>query len=307
MNILVTGAAGFIGSHLVDVIKEQHEVFALVRDFNPSYYLQQMLKGAHIIQGDAGDRALIRRVLVDNEIDCVVHLAAQAIVKHAKETPADTIANNISAGLAVLEGARQAKTPHVIIQSTDKVYGNGLGMMSDAPVMPTEAYGTSKACVDLIAQTYADVYKMAIAITRPCNIYGYDTNNRIIPNTIRDCLAGKRPKIFKNENSVRQYAFIDDVVRVFVAMINGKVTGIVNIASDAVFSQEEVVNLIASFFPGLEPEYVEKPGLVEIKSQSITPSPFGFCQTPLHVGLEKTILQYDIKEFQSKGKWIGKQ
>jgi nucleoside-diphosphate-sugar epimerase len=292
VNILVTGASGFIGSHLVKAIAMKHHVVGLTRDLCTNPFVRDAHCNTTMVFGDASDPKLIGRILVDYEIDVVVHLAAQAIVKHAKDMPALTIENNIMAGLTVLECARLAKTGKVIIQSTDKVYGNGLGMDMDERLVATEAYGTSKACVDLIAQTYANIYDMNITITRPCNVYGYDWNNRIIPNTIRACMAGKRPVIFKNDQSMRQYVHINDLVDVFTALVVENYPGVVNIGGDEILGQEKVVRTICEHFTGIEPIYVEKPGLLEIVSQSIIPSTVGYCPTPFATGISKTIEEF---------------
>jgi nucleoside-diphosphate-sugar epimerase len=300
MNILVTGASGFIGSHLVKALAERHHVIAAVR---PDTAIQNPFVDAALCGVDtafidvAVEREQLTRILVEQEIDTVIHLASQAIVRHAKEAPALTIENNVLAGLNVLESARIAKTKHVIIQSTDKVYGDGEAKDDKSRLVATEAYGTSKACVDLIAQVYGKVYGMNVIITRPCNIYGYDWNNRIIPNTIRAFMRGEKARIFKGDHSKRQYAYVGDLVEVFKALIaapGGPGAHVVNIASDAVLDQEEVVLAISKHFPETTAEYVDRPadGPMEIANQSIIESFQGFCPTSFEEGIEKTIKEF---------------
>jgi dTDP-D-glucose 4,6-dehydratase len=157
--------------------------------------------------------------------------------------------------------------------NTDKVYGDELRATVGSKLVPTEPYGTSKACADLIAQTYRQTYGMQVTVIRPSNIYGYDPcNDRIVPNTIKACLAGRSPVIFRNEESKRQYLYIEDFVEVMhdlTAMAMDEVEPIVNIASPTVLSQAEVVNSILQFFPHIKPTLQGKPTLKEIHSQSM--------------------------------------
>ncbi|UCD13362.1 MAG: NAD(P)-dependent oxidoreductase [Thermoplasmatales archaeon] len=271
MKVFITGVNGFIGSHLAKrMIDEGHTVVGLVKDIIPSEWLTEALKSCVLVRGDIRNISLLKRVLNDYEIECCIHLAAKSIVKLAYRNPIDTFEVNCIGTAKVLEACRQIAVDRVLVQSTDKVYGNQMNATVDSKRIPTEPYGTSKICSDLIAKTYAQNYGMKILITRPCNTYGYDTNNRIIPNTIRSCLRGEAPIIFKNDTSMRQYIYIDDLTSCFAWLICEKTNaGEYLIATEDVKNQEEVVMEILKHFPHLNPKYIEKPEILEIKNQSM--------------------------------------
>jgi dTDP-D-glucose 4,6-dehydratase len=197
----------------------------------------------------------------------------------------------------ILEAARQAGVSKIIIQSTDKIYGNRMEASESDPVAATEPYGTSKACADLAAQCYINTYNLPVAITRCCNVYGYDPhNNRIIPNTIKACLMNQQPVIYTNDKSLRQYIYVDDVIDALIFITKHKLSGKLNIASNTILTQEEVVMNILKFFPNLKPIYTSKPNLVEIKKQSMKSSLKWKAKTPFEKGIELTINKF--KEYK---------
>jgi CDP-glucose 4,6-dehydratase len=305
-KILVTGASGFIGAHLVDALKGKNQVFSMIRDDHPEWVITSKLKDSTIIHGDVTNVLTMRRALVENDIECVVHLAAQSIVRQSQKDPYGTYMTNVMGAVAVLEAARTADTKHVIVQSTDKIYGTKTSSITTDPVMPSDPYSTSKSCADLIAQSYAKTYGMKIAITRPCNVYGYDWNPRIIPNTIRTCLCGESPIIFKDRKEKRQYIYIDDVVATFSRFIEDKTVGIHNLSTPDILDQEEVVQRVLQFFPQLLPIYVDGPKISELGDEWIINDSVK-DSTPFDIGIEKTILQYDVQDFACGGKWVGKR
>jgi len=272
MVFLVTGASGFIGSHLCDGLKKTHKVVALVRDHVPSKWLDEALEGCIKVRGDVNDYFGLLRMINQYEVDGVFHLAAQSIVKTAYRDPVNCFQTNIMGTVNVLEACRQVCVKKVLIQSTDKVYGNRKDAGTCDPVVPTEPYGTSKAAADLIAQTYANTYNMNVVVSRCCNVYGYDLSNRIVPNTVRSCLLLQSPIIYKNDNSKRQYIYISDVVKSLTFLMKEETKGVYNIGTYDILNQSDVVLEILKFFPSLAPKYVEKPGLREIFSQSLHPS-----------------------------------
>jgi len=289
MRILVTGATGFIGSHLVNYLKKNHKVVAVVRDCFRTKWLREALEGTIRARGDIRDFHFLKRVINQYDISHVVHLAALSIVKKAHKDPINTFETNVMGTVKLLEACRQLEAEKVLMQSTDKVYGNQMGATIDSPLIPTEPYGTSKICADVVAQSFMKTYGMNIVVTRCCNVYGYDPfNDRIIPNTIKACIRGESPIIYRNYDSKRQYIFIEDVVDVIEKLLMYEGEGIFNIATPEIKTQEEVVLEILKYFPKLKPKYVEKPRIKEIKSQSIVPDfPKGWI--PFEIGISRTI------------------
>ena len=198
-RILITGGAGFIGSHLAKKLSENNKVIILQRDIVPDLWLAEALDKCILVHGDILDQTLLRRIISDYNIDQVYHLAAQAVVSSANKDPYTTFNVNIMGTVNLLEAVRSVKpTISTLIQSTDKVMGNNrMDMKETDTLAPTVGvYEVSKACEDYIAQMYANQYGLDIKISRPCNTYGYDLANRIIPNTIRSCLNKIPPLIY---------------------------------------------------------------------------------------------------------------
>ena len=298
VDYFVTGASGFVGSHLCcELTKSKRTVVAQVRDVYPTpwgQWLQEALKNCTLVRGDVTDFHFIKRVIGEyHPKKGVLHLAAQALVATAQRDPVSTFQTNVGGTINVLEACSQLNVP-TVIQSTDKVYGDNLQATLDSKLVPTEPYGTSKVCVDMIAQTYRQTYGMPIIITRSCNVYGYDPgNDRIIPNTIKKCIKGEKPFVFKDEASLRQYVFIDDVCEVFQDLLElADCAPIVNIGSNTIISQQEVVLEILKSFPGLSAEYIEKPFLKEIHSQCMGEFVKAKKPTCFSEGIKKTIDQF---------------
>ena len=163
---------------------------------------------------------------------------------------------------------------------------------------PLEPYGVSKTCADLIAQNFVEVYGLNIIITRPCNTYGYDRNIRIIPNTIRKCLKGEKPVIWKWEETKRQYIYVEDLVDALIFLMENKKKGIFNITSPDVLTPKQVVETILKFFPHLEPEYLERDKPTEIMAQSMRMQPFGWGpKSTFEKGIEETIKKFRMYGF----------
>lgn len=223
-RILMTGSTGFLGSHLKVALEVAgHRVIALARTSRVSAFV--------------------------NEVDVVIHLAAQTEVGRAQRDPIETFDGNIRGTWEVLEAARKVNRKlRVIVASSDKAYGEGDGtryrecdaLRGGAP------YETSKACADLIAQSYLEAFGMDIAITRCGNLYGPGRINwtTIIPGTIKSILQGERPIIRSDGRPVRDYVYIDDAVQGYLRLVHGYERGIFNFGSGTGTSVIELVKKI---------------------------------------------------------------
>src|SRR5688572_20526909 len=221
---LVTGAAGLLGGWLVRrLLEAEADVVCLVRDWVPQSDLvrARLIDRVKVVNGDVRSQSLLERVLGEYEIDTVMHLAAQTIVGVANRNPISTFKTNIGGTWAVLEACRRSPTiKQIVIASSDKAYGEhkNLPYNEEAALMGRHPYDASKSCADLIAQSYAKVYGVPLAITRCGNFYGGgDLNwNRIVPGTIRSVLRGQRPVIRSDGKYIRDYIYAEDAVAAYL-------------------------------------------------------------------------------------------
>jgi nucleoside-diphosphate-sugar epimerase len=241
-------------------------------------------------------------VLNQYDISDVYHLAAQSIVKRAWKDPIGTFDINVMGTVKLLEACRLLDVKNVIVQSTDKVYGNQMNADLNCNLKPTEPYGTSKICEDYIARTFNITYGLKILTVRCCNIFGYDWNNRIIPNTIRACLKGESPVIFEDDASVRQYIYIDDVTEILQRLMEEMKMPdaelwhpLVNVGAPIILTQEEVVlKILSTCFPNtfIKPHYIKKPEILEIHSQSMAHYRQAENPTTFENGIMKTVTAF---------------
>ncbi|MCL6581412.1 MAG: GDP-mannose 4,6-dehydratase [Firmicutes bacterium] len=225
-RVLVTGATGFVGSWLVQALVDAgSDVVCLVRDRVPGSWL---VRSGYIDRVTVVSAALedhhLERVLAEYEVETVFHLAAQTIVGTANRSPLGTFEANVRGTWNILEAARARRdTVHrVVVASTDKAYGEQptLPYTEDMPLRGRHPYDVSKSCADLIAQAYFHTYGLPVGIARCGNIYGGgDLNfNRVIPGTIRAALAGERPVVRSDGSLTRDYLYVKDAVRGYLAL-----------------------------------------------------------------------------------------
>jgi len=215
---LVTGATGLVGGWLVRRLLElDADVTCLVRDWVPQSELVRAgrLDSVKVVRGDVRDQAMLERVLGENEVDTVIHLAAQTIVGIANRNPVSTLETNIAGTWTLLEACRRSpRVKQIVLASSDKAYGEHGQLPYDETfaLQGRHPYDVSKSCCDLIAQAYAETYGLPVCITRCGNFYGGgDLNwNRIVPGTIRSILRGQNPVIRSDGLFVRDYFYIED-------------------------------------------------------------------------------------------------
>jgi len=249
MNVLITGINGFIGSHLAVYLKADNHVIGLVREFNHKTK-HNYLTGCTLVQGDIMNLELLKRIINDYEIDTVFHLAAQSIVKLANTNPKDAYLSNVIGTVNVLEAVRQINPKiKLVCASSDKAYGvhDDLPYVETMDVRAGDPYSTSKACGDLVAQSYAKTYGMNVNIVRSANVYGYDLNlSRIIPSTITRILKGQKPVLYSGVlHFKREFIYVDDVCMAYKLIAQKGISGeAYNIGDDQFHTIEDIVEMI---------------------------------------------------------------
>lgn len=227
-NVLITGVNGFIGGGLAKALSDRGaNVFGLIRNVKKSTFLyyEEINKKIVLINGDLIDKDLISRVISEEQIQHVFHLAAQVEVGVGLENPYLTFETNIRGTYSLLEAIRQypQTIESVIVASTDKSYGSYpkdmMPYKEDYPLLPKYPYDVSKACADMISQSYAtDIYRLPIVVTRFCNIYGPGQLNfsAVFPDSIRACLGYGSFVPRGNGQQIRDFIYIEDVVELYL-------------------------------------------------------------------------------------------
>jgi CDP-glucose 4,6-dehydratase len=224
-RVAVTGATGFLGNHLTAALVELGaRVVVLVRDTVPfSTVADGWWPKVSMVTGAVEDQTLIERMLGDYEAATVFHLAAQSQVGVANRNPVATYEANVRGTWALLEAARRTSTVRQIVTaSSDKAYGQQtvLPYTEDMPLCAVNSYDVSKACSDLIAQSFARIYDLPVVITRCGNFFGPGDMNweRLVPGTIRLLLQGQRPVIRSDGTMTRDYLYVADGVLAYLQL-----------------------------------------------------------------------------------------
>lgn len=249
-NILVTGGAGFIGSHLVDrLINEGCRV--VVVDNLSSGKKEYINLKAKFYKVDVRSKNIFQ-ILKRENIEGVFHLAAQPIVEKAYENPLEVLETNIMGTANVLEACRQkGDLDFIVVVSSDKAYGKAkeLPYREDFPLRGDHPYDVSKSAADLIAQTFFSTYGLPIVITRFSNVFGpRDINfSRIIPGALEAAIKGAELSIRSDGKMIREYIYVKDVVDGCIKLAENtkKVSGeAFNFGNANIFSVADVIKKI---------------------------------------------------------------
>ena len=232
MQILVTGAAGFIGMHLSErLIAAGHQVTGLD---NLNDYYDVTLKQARLarlealgpafqfIKAELADRAEIEQIFSQVQFDVVVNLAAQAGVRYSIENPHSYIDANIQGFLNILEGCRAQKVQHLIFASSSSVYGMNRQMPfseSDHADHPMALYGATKKANELMAHSYANLYDLPCTGLRFFTVYGpWGRPDMALFLFTKAILADEPIQVFNHGEMVRDFTFVDDIVEGIVRL-----------------------------------------------------------------------------------------
>ena len=253
-KIFLTGADGFIGSHLLErLVKEKYKVKALVyyNSFNNHGWLDtvdsNIKKKVEIITGDIRDEKIIRDSI--NSCDKIIHLAALIGIPYSYVSPKSYIDTNIYGTFNLLQAAKDFKTKQIIHTSTSEVYGTPKYLPIDEshPVNGQSPYSASKIGSDHLALSFYQSFNTPVSILRPFNTFGPRQSARaIIPTVILQILSGKKKIKLGNTHSTRDFSFIDDTVDGFIAALKKNTSGeIINLGNGFDISIKDLAKLIA--------------------------------------------------------------
>jgi NAD dependent epimerase/dehydratase len=227
IKVLVTGADGFIGSHLTEaLVRHDAEVTALslYNSFDKNGWLDDLPEAIRarieIRRGDIRDAAFVRRILRGQDV--VFHLAALIAIPYSYLAAQSYVETNVLGTLNLLEAAREIGVARIIHTSTSEVYGTALTLpiAESHPLQGQSPYSASKIGADMMAEAFARSFDLPVTILRPFNTYGPRQSERaVIPTVIRQVLDSSCAAIRIGDiSTVRDFNFVDDTVAAFLAI-----------------------------------------------------------------------------------------
>jgi dTDP-glucose 4,6-dehydratase len=253
VRLLVTGGAGFIGSHYVRTV--------LSGDSPPEVVVLDKLTYAgnpanlapvagsphlHFVEGDILDVRLVDELMTG--VDAVVHFAAESHVDRSILGAADFVMTNVVGTQTLLDAALRHRVGKFVHVSTDEVYGSieEGSWTEDQPVQPNSPYSASKASSDLIALAYTRTHGLDVSVTRCSNNYGpYQFPEKVIPLFVTNLLDGKRVPLYGDGLNVRDWLHVDDHVRgIHMVLERGRAGEIYNIGGGTELTNKELTDLL---------------------------------------------------------------
>lgn len=266
-QVLVTGADGFIGSHLTELLlRSGYKVRALAQynSFNNWGWLEQVSHPAlEVVCGDVRDPDFCR--LICRDVETVFHLAALIAIPYSYVAPDSYVDTNIKGTLNMCQAARDMGVGRILVTSTSEVYGTALEVpiTESHPRQPQSPYSATKIGADAIALSFHNAFSLPVTIVRPFNTYGPRQSARaIIPTIITQIANGERKIKVGDLTPTRDFNYVEDTARGFLAIARAdldKVAGQeINIATEREVSMEQTLHAIASIM-GADVEWVTDP------------------------------------------------
>ncbi len=253
MRVLVTGGAGFIGSHLVDALLDRGADVAVADHLHRSprpWVARALRRGVQLHVADVRDLSAVRRAFQAARPDVVLHLAAQVDVRRSIADPAVDAQINVAGTVSVLEAAREVGSRRVVMASTAAVYGNPetFPTTEDTPIAPLSPYGTSKAAAEWYLGQYRRLHGISTLALRMANVYGprQDPHGEagVVSIFCGIAAAGGRATVFGDGRQTRDYVFVEDIVDAWIAAAERDVTGALNLSSGVETTVRELAEVL---------------------------------------------------------------
>ncbi len=297
MRALVTGGAGFIGSHLVDALLDRGHSVTVVDHLDPAKavnYESAAARGARLVRADVTDVPRMLDAFAEARPDVAYHLAAQIDVRRSVADPATDAHVNIGGTAALLEAASQAGVRRVLLASTAGVYGDParLPVREDAPVVPLSPYGAGKAAAESYMAMFSRLHGVSTLSLRMSNVYGPRQSPEGEAGVVAIfCAAageGRPVTVYGDGGQTRDFLFVADAVEAFIRAGESDLQGVVNVSSG-------VETSVAALAEALGVATAAGPArLGEVRRSSLDPgraaARLGWTAgTPLRAGLERTL------------------
>lgn len=248
MKVLVTGGAGFIGSNIVDkLIEKDYEV--VIIDNLSTGKKEHINAKANFYEADISSKN-IENIFDKENIEVVIHTAAQIDVQKSINDPIYDCKNNIIGTLNILEACKKYKVDKLIYSSSAAVYGQPeyLPVDEEHPINAMSGYGISKHTPEHYIQMYADLYGLNTSILRYSNVYGPRQDPKgeggVISIFVDKMLNNEEPVIYGDGDQTRDFIYVDDIVSANLAAINKKENDIYNISCNTKNSINDLARII---------------------------------------------------------------
>jgi len=302
MKVLVTGAAGFIGSHLAEKLLQQGHYVTGLDNFDPFYdprIKEQNIKNAvasenfHIIRADIRDTSAVNNSL-DKSFDCIVHLAAKAGVRPSIRNPAEYADVNINGTVILLQAAQKYNIKKFIFGSSSSVYGNNKKVPfseDDSVDHPISPYAATKKADELICHTYHHLYGIDVTCLRYFTVYGPRQRPDLAIHKFAKLILQDQPiPVYGDGSFKRDFTYIDDIIQGTLAAIE-KCSGykIYNLGESNTISVNQLIEILEN--------YLGK----KAKRENLPSQPGDVVQTCADVNKAKTELGYKPTTNINKG------
>jgi UDP-glucose 4-epimerase len=264
MKILLTGAAGGIGSTLGFYLSKKGHNLTLVDNLRNGYLENLNIKGETF--GDFYNLSICNpnfNKLLSGNYDCIIHLAAITALPDCENNPVETIDVNVSGTMNVIECAKKWNVPHVIFASTSAVYENNKEKIftEDLKINPRLWYSLSKKMAEEVCESYRINYDMKITTLRFFNVFGprqdiHRKNPPLLNYLVREIKNENSPMLHSDGEQKRDYIHVDDVVRLIDICLEKKPDDTFNVCTGSLISVNQIVNYVLDVFDSnIQPQY----------------------------------------------------
>lgn len=302
MKILVTGGAGFIGSHLLELLSQQ-AVETVVFDNLSSGSAVHVPAGMRLVEGDVRNGEQLEQLFAQERFEAVIHLAAQTMVPYSLQHPEEDCAINLLGLINILECCRKYAVQHIVFSSSAAVYGDNpnIPLQEGERLLPTSAYGITKMTSEHYLRMYHDLYGLNATVLRFANVYGERQGEGgeggVVSIFCKLLAAGKGVTVFGNGEQTRDFVYAGDIAQALWRASRLEGYQIINISTQ---KETSVNELLAAFKTAVGREFPVTYGPVRegdifrsVLANACCRELLGFCPAmTLQEGVARTYADY---------------